>query len=67
MTTLKQRLVTSKMVKQYSENIGLYISDERSEIITPVFEQITTMLAELDNIDLNDTPPSCSYRANWKP
>lgn len=67
MTTLKQRLITSKMVKQYSENIGLYISDERSEIITPVFEQITTMLAELDNIDLNDTPPSCSYRANWKP
>ena len=65
--TLKQRLITSKMVKQYSENVGLYISDERSEIITPVFEQITTMLAELDNIDLNDTPPSCSYRANWKP
>ena len=57
---------TAGRVKDLALNTRLVLHGARAEAIAPVVEQVFDMLDDLDSVGLGETPPSCSFRANWK-
>ena len=58
--------LTAERVKDLALNTRLVLHGARAEAIAPVVEQVFDMLDDLDSIGLGETPPSFSFRANWK-
>ena len=58
--------LTAERVKDLALNTRLVLHGSRAEAIAPVVEQIFGMLDDLDSVGLGETPPSFSFRANWK-
>ena len=58
--------LTGGRVQELALNTRLVLHGSRAEEIAPVVEQIFGMLDDLDSVGLGETPPSFSFRANWK-
>ena len=58
--------LTGGRVKDLALNTRLVLHSARAEAIAPVVGQVFDMLDDLDSVGLGETPPSFSFRANWK-
>ncbi|WP_347352905.1 hypothetical protein [Intrasporangium sp.] len=57
--------VTPELVRTLAAQARLPLDEERVALVVPVLQLVTSLVDQLDGLDLGDVPPATSFDARW--
>jgi len=60
------RQIDQEIVASVCRMVGLGLTPERVEIVTPQLQDVFTLFAKLDDLDLEEIEPETVFSAEWR-